>query len=187
MALTDPITDEQAPETFKVSFETSKGTFVVDVTRSWAPRGADRFYTAVKQGYYNDCRFFRVIEGFMAQFGIHGDPEVSAVWREARIPDDAVVESNTRGKMTFAMAGPDTRTTQLFINYKDNSFLDDQNFPPFGEVVEGMEVVDDFFMEYGEGAPNGAGPAQHLIQERGNDYLKSDFPELDYIVEAKII
>jgi peptidyl-prolyl cis-trans isomerase A (cyclophilin A) len=178
---------EEAPEQFRVRFETTKGPFVVEVHRDWAPRGADRFYNLVKLGYYDGVTFFRVIEDFMVQFGIHGDPEVSAVWRNAQIPDDPVKESNTRGTITFATAGPDTRTTQVFINYKDNSPLDAQGFAPFGRVVEGMSVVDSLYSGYGEGAPRGAGPRQDRAQAEGNAYFRSDFPRLDHIETAEVI
>jgi cyclophilin family peptidyl-prolyl cis-trans isomerase len=177
---------EQAPETYRARFTTSKGDFVIEVTRAWAPRGADRFYNLVANGFFDDCRFFRVVSGFMAQFGIHGDPAVSSVWRNAQIPDDPVQQSNKRGYVTFATAGPDTRTTQVFINFADrNSRLDSQGFAPFGTVVEGMDVVDKLFSGYGEGAPQGHGPDQTRMQKEGNAYLKL-FPKLDYIKKASI-
>ena len=178
---------EKAPETFKAQFDTTKGKIVIEVTRSLAPNGADRFYNLVRSGYLTDISFFRVIKGFMCQFGIHGDPSVSAKWREANIPDDAVKGSNTRGTITFATAGPNTRTTQLFINFGDNQGLDSQGFSPFGKVVEGMDVVDNINGEYGEGAPAGRGPNQHRIQMEGNAYLKKDYPNLDYIKSATIV
>ncbi len=177
----------KAPETFRAQFDTTKGKFTVEVTRSLAPNGADRFYNLVRSGYFKDVAFFRVIPGFMCQFGIHGDPNVSAKWREAAIPDDPVKGSNTRGTITFAMAGPNTRTTQLFINFGDNVNLDSMGFPPFGKVVKGMDVVDKINGEYGEGAPNGSGPDQGRIQMEGNTYLKKDFPNLDYIKSATIV
>ncbi|MGE0448839.1 MAG: peptidylprolyl isomerase [Vicinamibacterales bacterium] len=177
---------EQAPPTFKANFETSKGRFVIQVTRAWAPRGADRFYNLVKGGFYDDVRFFRVIPNFMAQFGIHGNPSVMAAWRGARIQDDPVKQSNLRGFVVFATAGPNTRTTQLFINFKDNSSLDKQGFAPFGQVVEGMDVVDQIYSGYGEGAPRGRGPDQGRLQSEGNAYLTKDFPRLDYIKSATI-
>lgn len=176
-----------APDTFKAQFNTTKGKFVIEVTRSLSPNGADRFYNLVRSGYFKDIAFFRVIPGFMAQFGIHGDPAVAAKWREANIPDDAVKGSNTRGTITFATAGPGTRTTQFFINFGNNTFLDGQGFSPFGKVVEGMDVVDKINSEYGEGAPNGNGPNQGRIQMEGNAYLKKDFPNLDYILSASIL
>jgi peptidyl-prolyl cis-trans isomerase A (cyclophilin A) len=177
----------KAPETFKAQFDTTKGKFTVEVTRSLAPSGADRFYNLVMSGYFKDVAFFRVIPGFMCQFGIHGDPAISAKWREANIADDPVKGSNTRGTITFATAGPNTRTTQLFINFADNTVLDGQGFSPFGKVVEGMDVVDKINSEYGEGAPNGNGPDQQRIQMEGNSYLKKDFPNLDYIKSASIL
>lgn len=178
---------ETAPETFKAQFDTTKGKFVIEVTRSLSPNGADRFYNLVRSGYFKDVAFFRVVPGFMCQFGIHGDPAVSAKWRAANIPDDAVKGSNTRGTITFATAGPGTRTTQLFINFADNKNLDGMGFSPFGKVVEGMDVVDKINGEYGDGAPWGSGPDQGRIQSQGNEYLKKDFPNLDYIHSATVI
>ena len=177
----------KAPESFKVKVETTKGNFTVEVTRSLAPNGADRFYNLVRSGYFKDIAFFRVISGFMCQFGIHGDPKVSAAWRSAQIPDDPVKSSNTRGAITFATAGPNTRTTQLFINFGDNANLDKMGFSPFGKVIEGMDVVDKINNEYGEGAPGGRGPRQDRIQSEGNAYLKKDFPNLDHIKSASIL
>jgi peptidyl-prolyl cis-trans isomerase A (cyclophilin A) len=177
---------EQAPAAYKVRFDTSKGPFVVQVTRAWAPQGADRFYNLVKNGFYDNVRFFRVISGFMVQFGINGDPAVSAKWREARIPDDRVAQSNKRGYITYAMAGPNTRTSQVFINFGDNSSLDSQGFAPFGRVIQGMEVVDKLYAEYGEGAPRGRGPDQGRVQMEGNAYLTKSFPRMDFIKKATI-
>ncbi len=179
--------NEKAPATYKVKFDTSKGTFVLEVHHDWAPNGADRFYNLVKNGYYTDARFFRVISGFMVQFGINGDPKLNGVWRDANIKDDPVKASNKRGTITFATAGPNTRTTQVFINFGNNAGLDDQGFAPFGQVISGMEVVDSLFADYGEGAPRGEGPDQGLIQSQGNAYLKKDFPKLDYIKMATIV
>ena len=180
--------NETAPDTFKASFDTSAGTFVIEVHRDWAPHGADRFYNLVKAGFYDDCRFFRVISGFMVQFGLNGDPSVSAAWREARIAVDPVKESNRRGYITYAMGGaPDTRTTQLFINFQNNRNLDASGFAPFGRVVDGMSVVNDIYSGYGEGAPGGRGPSQGRIQAEGNAYLNEDFPRLDYINKATIV
>ena len=177
---------EKAPATFKAKFDTSKGVFVVQVNRDWAPNGADRFYNLVKNGFFNDTRFFRVISGFMVQFGINGDPKLSPGWRNARIPDDAVKQSNKRGNITFATSGPNSRTTQVFINFKDNAGLDGQGFSPFGQVISGMDVVDKLYSGYGEGAPNGRGPEQMRVQSEGNAYLMKDFPQLDYIKKATI-
>jgi peptidyl-prolyl cis-trans isomerase A (cyclophilin A) len=178
--------NEKAPAVYKAKFDTSKGTFVIEVHRDWAPHGADRFYNLVKNGYYNDVRFFRVIDGFMVQFGISGNPDLSAVWREARIPDDKVNESNQRGYVSFATAGPGTRTTQVFINFGDNAGLDGQGFSPFGQVVSGMDVVDALYNGYGEGAPRGRGPDQGRMQMEGNAYLMTDFTKLDYVKKATI-
>lgn len=177
----------KAPETFKAQFNTTKGKFIVEVTRSLAPNGADRFYNLVRSGYFTDIAFFRVVPGFMCQFGISGDPNISAKWREATIPDDPVKGSNTRGTITFATAGPNTRTTQLFINFGDNTGLDGQGFAPFGKVVEGMDAADKINDEYGDGPPYGRGPDQGRIQGEGNAYLKKDFPNLDYIKSAIIL
>jgi peptidyl-prolyl cis-trans isomerase A (cyclophilin A) len=178
--------NEKAPDSYKVKFDTSQGSFEIEVHRDWAPNGADRFYNLVKNGFYNDARFFRVIKGFMVQFGINGNPKISQVWRDANIPDDPVEESNLRGFVTFATAGPNTRTTQVFINYGDNPSLDGQGFAPFGKVVSGLEVVQHLYSNYGEGAPRGEGPDQSRVQTEGNAYLQKNFPQLDYIKKATI-
>jgi peptidyl-prolyl cis-trans isomerase A (cyclophilin A) len=177
---------EQAPATYRADFDTSKGRFTITVTRAWAPLGADRFYNLVKNGFYDDARFFRVIEGFMVQFGIHGNPTIAKAWMSARIPDDPVKQSNRRGYVTFATAGPNTRTTQVFINFRDNGNLDKMGFAPFGEVTTGMDVVDRLYNGYGEGAPSGRGPEQGRIQSEGNVYLNKDFPRLDFVKAATI-
>ena len=179
---------EKAPDTFKAQFDTTKGKFVVEVTRAWAPNGADRFYNLVKSGFFTDVAFFRVVPNFMCQFGIHGDPAVAAKWREANILDDAVKTTNARGTLTFATAGPNTRTTQLFISLVDNSRLDTQGFAPIGRVVAGMDVVDGLYGGYGETSGGGmrAGKQGRLLEE-GNAYLDHDFPMLDHLVRAYII
>ena len=178
-SLSDPASlNEQAPAVYKAKFDTTKGPFVVEVYRGWAPN--------VKNGFYDNARFFRVIEGFMVQFGISGDPKISAVWRDANIPDDPVKQSNVRGNLSFATAGPNTRTTQVFVNFGDNAGLDGQGFSPFAKVVSGMEVVDSLYYGYGEGAPGGQGPNQGQIQMQGNAYLEKAFPKLDYIKKATI-
>lgn len=169
------------PASYRVKFETSAGDIVVEVTRSWAPRGADRFYEAVKAGFYDDCRFFRVVPDFVVQWGINGDPNVQKKWRVRAIRDDPVVKSNKRGTITFATAGKNTRTTQVFISLKDNGRLDSMGFSPFGKVVEGMTVVDKITSEYGQ-MPN-----QDRIQAEGNAYLTKEFPNLDYIKKATVI
>jgi len=177
----------QAPPSYKVKFDTSKGPFVIEVHRDWAPRGADRFYNLVRNGFFDNARFFRVISGFMVQFGISADPRIAAVWRDAAIGDDPVKQSNTRGMITFATRGPNTRTTQVFINFGNNARLDGQGFAPFGQVVAGMNVVDALYSGYGEGAPAGGGPQQGRIQSEGNSYLIKEFPKLDYIKTATIV
>jgi peptidyl-prolyl cis-trans isomerase A (cyclophilin A) len=177
---------ETAPAVYKARFDTSKGAVVIEVHRDWAPNGADRFYNLVKSGFYDNARFFRVISGFMVQFGINADPKISAPWRSANIRDDAVKQSNKRGMITFATGGPNTRTTQVFINFGDNARLDQQGFSPFGKVVTGMDVVDKFYAGYGEGAPSGRGPELGRIQMEGNAYLTKDFPNMDYIRKATI-
>jgi len=178
--------DEHAPETYKAKFETSKGDFEVTVTRDWSPLGADRFYTLVKRGFYDEARFFRVLPGFVVQFGIAADAAVTAKWRNANLTDDPVKQSNRRATVTFATGGPNTRTTQVFINLADNARLDPRGFSPFGAVSQGMEVVDQFYSGYGEGAPNGNGPAQTSAEADGNAYLIREFPKLDYIKKATI-
>ncbi|MSP46251.1 MAG: peptidylprolyl isomerase [Xanthobacteraceae bacterium] len=177
---------EQAPPTYKAKFDTSKGVFVIEVNRDWAPNGADRFYNLVKNGFYDNVRFFRVITGFMVQFGINGDPKVSAPWRDAKLQDDPVKQSNKRSYITYAMAGPNTRTSQVFINFGDNASLDSQGFSPFGRVVTGMNVVDALNAEYGEGASLGRGPDQGRIQMEGNAYLTKDFGKLDFVKKTTI-
>ncbi|QDU38509.1 Peptidyl-prolyl cis-trans isomerase A precursor [Maioricimonas rarisocia] len=175
-------------DTYKVLFETSEGDFIVEVHPEWAPIGAAHFRKLVEADFYDDTRFFRVIDGFMAQVGMNGDPAVHAEWSEQTIKDEPSRQSNTRGFVTFARTGlPDSRSTQFFINYGDNSFLDNQGFAPFGKVVEGMDVVDSLYSGYGEGAPRGNGPSQGLIAESGNKYLNAQFPELDYIIEARVL
>lgn len=170
-----------APATFRANFETSGGVFVVEVTRAWAPKGADRFYNLVKYGYFDGNRFFRVLPNFMVQFGINGDPKLNAVWSESNIADDPVVQSNKRGFVTFAKrVAPNSRSTQVFINFRDNAGLDGQGFAPFGQVVDGMDVVDKINPEYREM------PDQGLIQTQGNAYLTKAFPKLDYIKKATI-
>ncbi len=178
---------EQAPDAFTVKLETTQGDVLIDVHRDWSPHGADRFYNLVKVGYYDDTAFFRVIGGFMAQVGIHGDPRVNAAWRPAQIQDDPVVETNTRGRVTFAKSSaPNSRTTQFFISFKDNSNLDAMGFSPFGEVQD-MAVVDKLYKGYGEGAPRGRGPNQGKAQMGGNAYFHAEFPKLDYIVKASVV
>ncbi|MEZ4288371.1 MAG: peptidylprolyl isomerase [Polyangiales bacterium] len=176
----------KAPDNYAVKLETTKGDVILDVHRDWAPNGADRFYELVNAGYFNDVAFFRVIDGFMAQVGLHGDPATNAQWRTAAIKDDPVLESNTRGMVSFATAGPNTRTTQFFINFADNSQLNGMGFAPFAKVRD-MSVVDKLYKAYGEGAPMGTGPSQASIHQSGNAYLRENFPKLDYIKKATLL
>jgi len=173
---------EIAPAMYKVKFDTSAGVFVVQVHRDWAPLGADRFYNLVKNGFYDDVRFFRVLDGFMAQFGMSGNPGIQAAWRNQQLKDDPVKQSNKRGYVTFATAGPNSRTTQVFINFDDNASLDAQGFAPFGQVVEGMNVVDKLYSGYGRNNV----PDQGRITTEGNAYLTKSYPKLDYIKKATI-
>jgi peptidyl-prolyl cis-trans isomerase A (cyclophilin A) len=177
---------EKAPATYKAKFETSKGVFIIEVQRDWAPNGADRFYNLVKNGFFDDARFFRVVRGFMVQFGINGDPNISAQWRTAHIKDDPVRQSNRRGYITYATSGRDSRTSQVFINFDDNAGLDNQGFSPFGRVISGMNVVDSLNAEYGDGPPRGPGPDQMRLQQEGNVYLNKEFSRLDFVKKATI-
>ena len=187
--LKDPASaTETAPETFKVKFETTKGAFTILVHREWAPLGVDRFYNLVKVGYFQDIAFYRVIEGFMAQFGSHGDPDINKKWMFSTVKDDPTTHSNLRGRITFANRGPNTRSNQFFINLVNNDYLDRMGFAAFGEILEdGMTVVDQLYADYGEGAPRGRGPHQGLLAKDGNKYLKEKFPELDYIKSATFV
>ena len=179
--------NEQAPATFKAKFTTTKGDFVVEVTRAWAPLGADRFYNLVKYHFYDGAAFFRVLPGFVAQFGLSPKPEISRVWASATIKDDPVTQSNLQGFLTFATAGANTRTTQIFINLADNQTLDRMGFAAFGKVVEGMDVVGKFYGEYGDGPPRGNGPDQGRVTNEGKAYLEKSFPLLDSIKTAVIV
>lgn len=179
--------DAPAPDSFVVRFETSKGDIDLMVHRDWAPRGADRVYWLVRHGYYDGARFFRAVPNFVVQFGIAADPAVTANFRARRIADDSVTRSNVRGTLSFAAAGPDTRTTQLFINLRDNQRLDRLGFAVVGQVVAGMAVVDSLYTGYGEGAPRGKGPTQDRITSEGEPYLAKEFPQLDLIRRARIV
>jgi peptidyl-prolyl cis-trans isomerase A (cyclophilin A) len=179
--------NKQAPPTFKAKFTTTKGDFVVEVTRAWSPLGADRFYNLVKYHFYDGAAFFRVLPGFVAQFGLSAKPEISRVWASATVKDDPVTQSNLEGYLTFATAGPNTRTTQVFINLGNNQNLDGMGFSPFGKVVEGMDVVEKFYTGYGEGAPGGNGPEQSRITNEGKAYLDKSFPLLDSIKTAVVV
>lgn len=187
--LTQPaLFTQRAPEVYRVRFETTQGPFVMEVIRGWAPLGADRFYNLVRGGFYDGARFFRTLPKFVVQFGISPDPKVSKAWDErTKIIDDVVRMSNQRGFVSFATDGPNTRTTQVFINKKDNARLDARGFAPFGQVVSGMEKVEKFYAEYGEGAPRGAGPDQDKIQAEGEAYLAREFPKLDRILAARVV
>jgi len=187
-ALTNPsLANEQAPEQFKVEFNTTKGKIILEIHRPWSPHGADRFYNLVKIGYFEDIGFIRAIEGFMVQFGIHGNPKVSGQWHRASILDDSTVESNLRGTISFAKTNqPNSRTTQLFMNLSDNKNLDRMGFSPFGKIVEGLDVLDALH-KTGEGAPGGPGPSQQKVRIYGNEYLRQSFPKLDYLESARIL
>ena len=187
--LFDPLKlDSKSPDKFRVLFNTTKGPITIDVTRAWSPKGADRFHGLVAEGYFTNIAFFRVIEGFMAQFGIHADPKVNRIMMDANIQDDPVMTRNARGSITFAKTGlPNSRSVQFFINFEDNFGLDNQGFSPFGKVSSGMEVVNSLYSGYGEGAPRGYGPDQGRIQAEGNSYLKDAFPLLDYIESAVVL
>lgn len=178
-AQTGAQTPATVPDVYRVKFETSKGDFTIEVTKAWAPLGAARFYKLVQRKFYDNARFFRVISGFMVQFGLPADPAMAAGWTNLR--DDRVTQTNGRGMITYAMAGPNTRTTQVFINFANNAPLNSQGFAPFGKVVEGMEVVDKLYSGYGES------PEQGKIQQLGNKYLEASFPKLDYIKIARIV
>jgi peptidyl-prolyl cis-trans isomerase A (cyclophilin A) len=189
-ALLDPsLATKTAPDSYHVKLETTTGDIVIEVIREWAPNGADRFYNLIDIGYYDDTAFYRVIPNFMAQVGMHGNPRVTARWSFATIPDDPILHANSRGTVTFAMRNvADSRTTQIFINFVDNSYLKMHgNFAPFGRVVQGMDVVDSLYSLYGEGSPRGKGPSQSRILTEGNDYLKAQFPQLDYIRRASLV
>jgi peptidyl-prolyl cis-trans isomerase A (cyclophilin A) len=176
--------NETAPDKYKVKFDTSKGEFTVEVTRAWAPNGADRFYNLVKNGFYDNCKFFRVIEGFMVQFGINGNPKISSVLRTAQLQDDPVKQSNMRGYITYAKTeAPNSRSTQVFINFGDNSRLDKDAFSPFGKVTKGMNIVESLYSQYG-GKPS---EAQAQIQMEGNAFLEKNYPKLDFIKTATIV
>ncbi|MGD0529979.1 MAG: peptidylprolyl isomerase [Polyangiaceae bacterium] len=186
-ALLDPaLAVAKAPEVYRARFRTTQGDFVVEVHRAWAPNGADRFYNLVHAGFYDGTRFFRAIAGFMVQWGISGDPAVSAAWHQAHLEDDPHVRSNTRGTMSFAKTGaPDSATTQVFVSYGDNSRLDALRYTPFGEVVEGMSALDGFYKGYGEGEPGGKGPSQGRMEKEGDAYLDG-FPLLDRVLDARV-
>lgn len=179
--------NETAPGEYEVRLETTKGDILIRVHRDWAPLAADRFYNLVNAGFYDGMAFHRVLDGFVAEWGIHGDPWVNAAWRQAEMMDEPVQRSNTRGTVTFSKNRPNSRTVQVFINLKDNSSLDDQGFSPFGEVVEGMEVAESLYAEYGDGPPRGEGVYQAMAIAKGDEYLEVEFPLLDRIQDAELI
>jgi cyclophilin family peptidyl-prolyl cis-trans isomerase len=184
-----PEMNRRAPDRFNARFETSKGVILIEIHRDWAPNGVDRFYNLVRAGYYDQVRFHRVIEGKWAQFGVNGDPKVSNIWRARTIPDDPRRESNVRGTVAYAFAVANGRTTQVFINLRDNSATHDaEPFAPFGRIIEGMDVADKLNAEYGESAGGGirAGKQGPLF-EGGNAYLERNFPRLDYIIRATVV
>jgi len=175
---------EKAPDTFQVKFETTRGDFTMNVIRAWAPNGVDRFYNLVRHHFYDNMVIFRVVPNFVVQFGISSYPPINAAWRGDTITDDPVLQSNKRGYVTFAMAGPNTRTTQIFISFKDNSFLDSKGFTPFATVnKEGMKVVDKFYDQYADAPTN----EQGAIQTEGKAYLDKKYPKLDVIKHASIV
>ena len=188
-SLTNPASlKEQAPATFNAKFATTAGDFTIQVTRAWSPNGADRFYNLVKNGFFTDASFFRVVPGFIVQFGMNADPKLTDIWQSARIKDDPGSKSNARGTIVFATAGPNTRTTQLFINLANNAPLDRQGFTPFGVITEGMNVVDKLYSGYGEMQElGGHGPNQGPITQGGKAYLDKNFPKLDSIKSATIL
>ena len=177
----------KAPATYQVKFTTTKGDFVITVTRAWAPLGADRFYNLVRHHFYDNTHFFRVLKGFVVQWGISAYPPVTAAWEHAPIKDDPVVQSNLRAYITYAMSGPNTRTTQVFINLVDNKRLDGMGFSPFGQITEGMDIVESLYTGYGEGAPEGQGPEQNKIERLGKPYLDKGFDKLDWIKTTMLI
>lgn len=178
--------DAAAPDSFVVTFETSRGAFDLMVHRDWAPRGADRLHWLITHHFYDGVRFFRVVPNFVVQFGIAPDTAVSRTWKMRRIDDDSVRRSNVRGTLSFATSGPNTRTVQLFINIADNARLDSRGFAPFAQVVSGMGVVDSLYSGYGEGPPRGKGPDQGRMEKEGDTYIARDFPMLDRIVRARV-
>jgi|SRR5579872_199513 len=178
--------NERSPDSYNVRLDTTQGPVLIHVDRNWAPLGADRFYTLVKSGFFDGARFFRVIPDFVVQFGIAREPALNARWHNANLTDDPVTQTNRRGTITFATSGANTRTTQVFVNLTNNARLDGQGFAPFGVVIEGMDAIDRFYKDYGEGPPMGAGPAQSRAEAEGNAYFEREFPKLDYIKKASV-
>ena len=179
--------EHRAPDTFRVELTTLRGPIVIESYRAWAPSGVDRFHYLASIGFFDRQKFFRVIPNFVAQFGYHGDSAVNAAWRERTIPDDPVTQANAEGTVTFAMSGPNTRTTHLFINLRDNSRLDAMGFAPIGRVVTGLNAAKQLYGGYGDGPPRGGGPSQSIIANEGNRYLDRAFPRLDSIIQARVV
>jgi peptidyl-prolyl cis-trans isomerase A (cyclophilin A) len=177
----------KAPATYEVKFLTTKGDFTIKVTRDWSPLGADRFYNLARHHFYDNASFFRVLKGFVVQWGISAYPPVTAAWEHAPIKDDPVKQSNLRGYVTYAMGGPNTRTTQVFINLVDNQRLDGMGFAPIGQVTQGMDVVESLYSSYGEGAPDGHGPPQDQIEKLGKPFLDKNFASLDSVRTTELI
>ncbi|HVA64514.1 MAG TPA: peptidylprolyl isomerase [Terriglobales bacterium] len=175
-----------APALYQVTFTTTRGPIVIAVHRAWAPRGADRFYYLARHDFYNGAAFFRVVPRFVVQWGLGPDPQINMAWDQANIPDDPVIKSNTRGMVTYAMGGPNSRTTQVYINLGNNARLDKLGFAPFGQVTQGMDVVDQLYAGYGDGAPRGHGPSQRRLQHEGAAYLQKNFPKLDRILLTRV-
>jgi peptidyl-prolyl cis-trans isomerase A (cyclophilin A) len=180
-----PKQEAPAPDVFKINLDTSKGPVVIEVHKDWAPIGVQHLYELIRSGYYDGNRFFRVTHPYV-QFGVNGDPKISGLWSTANLRDDPVKESNVKGMVSYAKAGPNTRTTQLFFNMKDNKDLDERGFAPFGKVISGMDAVESFYSAYGDMPPRGQGPDPSKIEVQGNSYLESRFPRLDFIKKATI-
>jgi peptidyl-prolyl cis-trans isomerase A (cyclophilin A) len=181
-----PAQPAHTPDIYRVSLDTSKGAVVLEITRAWAPRGADHFYELVRNGYYDGDRFYRVMPRFVVQFGINGDPQVSQLWSSLRIPDDPVKQKNRKGTVTFASSGPGARTTQVFVNMRDNLALDRQGFAPIGRVAEAWTCWNGCIGGYGDMPPRGSGPDGVEIERQGVSYLENHFPRLDYITKAAV-
>ena len=179
--------DAVGPDSFTVRFATTRGDFDLKVHRDWSPRGADRLYWLFDHKFYDGARFFRVVPNFVVQFGMHGDTAINRAWKDRRFADDSVLRSNVRGTLSFATGGPNTRTTQVFINLKDNQRLDRLGFSVVAQVVAGMNVVDSLYKDYGDGPPRGKGPSQDTIAKDGEAYLAREFPKLDRVITARVV
>jgi peptidyl-prolyl cis-trans isomerase A (cyclophilin A) len=175
------------PGVFRVKFETTQGDFVVEATREWAPHGVDRFHELVRMRYFDQSRFYRVLPGFIAQFGVHRDFKIQNLWNTLHIVDDPPKEKNLRGTLAFAQSGASTRSTQMFINLADNAVLDEQRFVPFAKIVDGMEVVDKFYSGYGDVRPEGKNIDPGRVEEEANEYLVPRFPKMDFVKRASLL